>query len=100
MKLVALKPIGRLRPGDEFEVNRTQARALVAIGKAKEAPIPEPADLERDELRAQAERLGVDVDGRWGVPRLRDEIAAAEQAQASRSVPRYERRDMRAVDEE
>lgn len=35
------------------------------------------ADRELDELRAEAEALGVAVDGRWGVDRLRDEIAAA-----------------------
>ncbi len=35
------------------------------------------ADRELDELRAEAELLGVGVDRRWGVDRLRDEIAAA-----------------------
>ncbi len=35
------------------------------------------ADRELDELRAEAEELGVAVDGRWGVDRLRDEIDAA-----------------------
>lgn len=42
MKMIALKPIHRLRPGDEFEATRTQARVLVAIGKAREAPAPAP----------------------------------------------------------
>lgn len=32
----------------------------------------EQADL--DELRAEAESLGIKVDGRWGEQRLRDEI--------------------------
>ncbi len=103
MKLVALKSMGRLRPGDEFEVNRTQARALKALGKAQEAPTPEPADLERDALRAEAERLGIDVDGRWGAPRLREAISAAQQpaaAEPERHVPRfYRRRDMVAEEE-
>ena len=35
------------------------------------------ADRELEELRAEAESLGVAVDGRWGADRLRDEIAAA-----------------------
>lgn len=99
MKLVALKSMGRLRPGDEFDVNRTQARALKALGKAEDAPAPEPADVERDELRAQAERLGVEVDGRWGAARLREAIAA-QQPPPERHVHRfYRRRDMVAEEE-
>jgi hypothetical protein len=39
---------------------------------------PEPAVADLDELRAEAEALGVKVDGRWGEQRLRDEIAAYE----------------------
>lgn len=30
-----------------------------------------------DRLRAQAERLGIHIDGRWGAARLRQEIAKA-----------------------
>lgn len=99
MKLIAIKPMGRLRPGDPFEVNRTQARALTALGRAKEAD-PEP---ERDVLRAQAEAAGVNVDGRWGEARLKEEIAAAETPAvmpapvSDGAVPRYgryRRRDM------
>lgn len=37
---------------------------------------PEP-DVDLAELRAQAEALGVKVDGRWGLDRLHAEIAAA-----------------------
>jgi hypothetical protein len=33
---------------------------------------------ELETLRAEAESLGVQVDGRWGEARLRDEIAAAQ----------------------
>lgn len=98
MKLIALKSMGRRRPGDEFEVNRAQARALIALGKAKDAPAPEPVDHERESLRARAEQLGVDVDGRWGTARLREAVAAAEPVAApapERQVPRfYRRRDM------
>lgn len=104
MKMIALKAMGRLQPGDEFEVRRsTEARVLLALGKAKEAPPPEPRDI----LRAEAEAAGVDVDGRWGEDRLKEEIAAAteqpvepgspaetEQRRPARAVPRYQRRDM------
>lgn len=97
-KLIALRSMGRLRPGDEFEVNRTQARALKALGRAQDAPAASPADIERDTLRSQAEVLGVDVDGRWGVERLRHEIAAAAEPPESAAL-RYGRRDMRADEE-
>lgn len=39
-------------------------------------------DAERAGLAAEAERLGIKIDGRWGAPRLRDEIAKATQAAA------------------
>lgn len=77
MKLIALKSIGRLRPGDDFEVRRsTEARVLKALGKAKDAPAPPPPEP---------------------VPRRRaepaPEMVAAEPP--ARSVPRfYRRRDM------
>ena len=35
------------------------------------------ADRELEELRAEAEELGVAVDGRWGADRLREEIDKA-----------------------
>jgi hypothetical protein len=45
------------------------------------AAVPEPivvAAVERMEsLRVEAERLGIEVDGRWGVARLQYEIAKA-----------------------
>jgi hypothetical protein len=40
-------------------------------------PPPEPID-DIDALRAEAEAAGVTVDKRWGVARLREEIAEAE----------------------
>ena len=63
------------------------ARGLVAQpGAAPEVlteiapgPAPEPT---RADLVAQAERLGIDVDGRWSERRLRREIEAAIQATA------------------
>lgn len=98
-RLVALKSMGRLRPGDEFEVNRTQARALKALGRAEDAPEPDQGDVERDALRTEAERLGVKIDGRWSAARLREAIATAEPS-PERHVPRfYRRRDMVAEEE-
>jgi len=98
MKLIATKAYSyntrRLRAGDEFEANDYHARVLVGARRARYAPEqaktepqplaravkPEPEDdglkiLER--LHAQAERLGITVDGRWGVNRLQQEIAQA-----------------------
>ena len=49
------------------------ARGLVA----QPEPAPEPALNTRADLVAQAERLGVDVDGRWSERRLRQEIDVA-----------------------
>jgi len=82
--------------GDEYEVPLREAVALVVSKKAKFAveaarppdppsqvpppvrSLPEPAvggDLEG--LRARARAIGVEVDGRWGTARLRDEITKA-----------------------
>ena len=52
------------------------ARGLVA--QPEEAP--EPAPDTRADLVAQAERLGIDVDGRWSERRLRHEIDVAVKA--------------------
>ncbi|CAB4156072.1 hypothetical protein UFOVP670_53 [uncultured Caudovirales phage] len=60
------------------------ARGLVA--QPEPAPevlaevVPEPAPDTRANLVAEAERLGVDVDGRWSERRLRQEIDAAKAA--------------------
>jgi hypothetical protein len=94
-RLIATKPMTyatrRLQAGDAFDAPARDARVLLAIRKAKaageaapspEAPEPpapaEDADLEA--LRAEAERLGIDVDGRWGAKRLRSEIGRATKA--------------------
>lgn len=53
------------------------ARGLVAHPEAAPEPAPEPT---RADLVAQAERLGIDVDGRWSEKRLRHEIDAAVKA--------------------
>lgn len=114
-KLVATKPI-RLsghriyQPGDEFEIGAREARSLKAIGKAQDYVEPEvERDAEREVLRQQAEALGVEVDGRWGAPRLQDEIAGAQRRRQEEARPaddgaaprgRYLRRDMTAEDTE
>jgi hypothetical protein len=93
-----------LTAGDEYEAPARHALALLASKKARfaaetsrppkdppqpapvrappePAAVPEPttvAAVERMEsLRAEAERLGIEVDGRWGVPRLQYEIEKA-----------------------
>lgn len=93
-----------LRPGDSFEANARDSRALVAVGRAELAP----AEPERDGLRREAEALGIEIDGRWGTQRLQDAISAARRAPRTvepeppqeeppaPSVPRYSRRDMTA----
>lgn len=86
MKLIALKSIGRLRPGDEFEVRANEARVLKAIGKAKDAPAPaakrEPARESPHRLSQQPEPIAVAP-----TPEL--------ERPPARTVPRfYRRRDM------
>ena len=102
MKLIATKSLKydtrRLQAGDEFEATNMHARILVGARRARYAPqqaepeLPRPVivpedrteadakereDAEINRLRAQAERLGIHVDGRWGVNRLQQEIAMA-----------------------
>ena len=52
------------------------ARGLVA----QPEPAPHTAPDTRADLVAEAERLGIDVDGRWSEKRLRHEIDAAVKA--------------------
>tara|TARA_R110000751_G_scaffold307812_1_gene431836 strand:- start:23925 stop:24248 length:324 start_codon:yes stop_codon:yes gene_type:complete len=40
-------------------------------------------DVDRDDLRATAEAMGIEVDGRWGDARLTKEIKAAEKRAAA-----------------
>jgi hypothetical protein len=103
-KLITTKPhrygTRHLTAGDEYEVPPRHAIALVASRKAKFAddkpaakvePFrPAPAVTESnnsiagpaqaseiDRLRQEATQLGIDIDGRWGEPRLRHEIEQA-----------------------
>jgi hypothetical protein len=102
--LMAIKPhkygTRHLTAGDEYEVPARHAIALVAGKKARfadklvRAPaakveqkfvsdsddsIAGAATTEEsiDRLRMEATQLGIDVDRRWGVARLQDEIAQA-----------------------
>jgi hypothetical protein len=79
-----------------MDVPRADAERLGAIEPAKEPPaeavaekaVPKPADKQRAKpadksasvagLRQHAADLGVQVDNRWGVERLRQEIANAQ----------------------
>jgi hypothetical protein len=92
--LITVKPhkygTRHLTAGDEYEAPARHALTLVAAKKARYAPEcaatkkPAPieptlvASVERNEnLRAGAERLGIEVDGRWGTIRLQEEIRKA-----------------------
>ena len=50
------------------------------VDQAGSEPVPEPSEAvpaevdDLDALRAEAEALGVKVDGRWGAERLHEEI--------------------------
>jgi hypothetical protein len=94
-----------LTAGEEFEMRRDYADLLIRTGKAKLAgdkptvspqqqqveekvaaaaeteaeidmPLLDPRNI--DSLRAQAARLGITVDGRWGIARLQHEIMQAQ----------------------
>lgn len=84
-RMTATKPFRyaarALKVGDEFTASRRDARLLEAIGKARRYVPPkrkaDPVGEDLDALRAEAEELGIDVDGRWGPSRLRAEIEQA-----------------------
>jgi uncharacterized membrane protein len=104
-RVMAVKPhkygTRHLTAGEEYELPARHALALLASKKVsyvephkrpaptavsprppgeppaapvRDSPTPEPA-AEIEYLRAQAEQLGIEVDGRWGVVRLQHEIA-------------------------
>jgi hypothetical protein len=90
MQLRALKPLRwpgrRLKEGDVFEVrSESEANVMRRLGLAEDH---HPPVDEREPLRQRAAALGIDVDGRWGVARLEEEIAAAQQAAQSRAGQR------------
>jgi len=65
-----------LRAGWHWSLDEV-ARGLVAQPEEVPEDAPEPT---RADLVAQAEALGIDVDGRWSERRLRQEIDAAVKA--------------------
>lgn len=66
-----------LRDGWHWSLDEV-ARGLVAQPEALPEDVPEPApEPTRADLVAEAEALGIDVDGRWSERRLRQEIDAA-----------------------
>lgn len=79
-------PVGESRPvemtADEARNAQVPGMAIIVV-QAPAAPVdpaPEPPqEDDRAQLLAEARRLGLDVDGRWGVVRLRDAIARAEE---------------------
>ena len=89
LRVQALKPhkygTRHLTAGEEYELPIREAVALMATKKAKAIkpekrsasaePQTEPEAPSLDSLRLQATQLGIDVDGRWGVHRLQQEIA-------------------------
>jgi hypothetical protein len=101
-KLIATKSYSyatrRLKAGDEFDATDMHARILVGARKAqfaedrpsaKAATAKAPVKIEEkaqaaetkattdplDDLRAQAHRLGIEIDKRWGAVRLQHEIS-------------------------
>jgi hypothetical protein len=103
-RMMATKPhkygTRHLTAGEEYEVPARHALALLASKKARYAaatshpaqePPPQPLVRAKPEpesepavavggmesLRAEAERLGIEVDRRWGTIRLLQEIAKA-----------------------
>lgn len=102
MKLTAIRPMSyktrRMQAGDEFDATATDAKILIAMRKARyltreigafdppPAPVaeaigpPPDHDAERDALRELAQSMGIDVDGRWGVARLEQEIERVKSA--------------------
>lgn len=82
-----LKAVGR---ATEVAALRAASPAPPAVVSQESAAVAADSD-EKDALRAKAAEAGIDVDMRWGVGRLRDEIAKA-------SSGTYMRRDMRAED--
>lgn len=74
------------------ETATLQPPAETAVVAAPEVTAPPPAETRADDdgkaaLVAEAEALGIDVDGRWSVRRLKLEIAAAKAASVEPPAP-------------
>lgn len=62
------------------EGNPAPAPAPAAPAEPEPLPLVADDDAEKDALRAEAEKLGIDVDNRWGISTLKTKIAAAKAA--------------------
>jgi sRNA-binding protein len=62
---------------DDAEDSDAEVTPKSAPQPDEEQPVEPQDDSELEQLRAEAEALGVKVDKRWGADRLRAEIAAA-----------------------
>jgi|GEM_PF-2852996 len=74
----ASQPQQQVQPEPEFEPAWAEEKAEAAAETEAEVDLPllDPRNI--DSLRAQAARLGVTVDGRWGIARLQHEIMQAQ----------------------
>lgn len=59
------------------EAESAEATTEVPEETVEAVEAEDPGEENLDQLRADAEAAGVQVDGRWGAQRLRDETAAA-----------------------
>jgi hypothetical protein len=69
----------------EYSVSVFEAAQLIEAGYAEEVGrvAPKQSAEEKAELTEKAKALGVEVDARWGVERLKLEIATAEASAAA-----------------
>lgn len=75
-------PMGEVRIGAEGEAHSEDGAPAVdpPAGEDEASAVPAGETSEADDkvaLQAEAEALGVDVDKRWGIARLKSEIEAA-----------------------
>lgn len=65
-----------------IDANPTMFRPLTVDFDTRKEPEPDPAQVEYEQLVAEAEGLRVKVDKRWSLDRLRGELDKAKAAQA------------------
>lgn len=76
-EVVAAVPEVAAEPPEAAPADQAEPAVMEAASVAEHPESLDP-DAEKERLRADAEALGIDVDGRWGVARLHEEIAKAE----------------------
>jgi hypothetical protein len=72
----AAQPQQQVQPEPEPVPVQEMAAAAAETEAEIDLPLLDPRNI--DSLRAQAARLGVTVDGRWGIARLQHEIMQAQ----------------------